>query len=261
MKIILKILISLLTVMFIFNFQMVFAMRNDSLNSKRIYFGHQSVGNNIIDGISSLKLDKPIKIVDLQAVGRDIGGNESVIFHSRIGANLDINKKIDDFYNAVVFDLSGNVDIAFMKFCYLDITENTNVIKVFEDYKIRMKKLKNQFPDIVFVHFTVPLTTNPASWKTAVKKIFNIGSVWEYSDNIKRNEYNQILIDEYQGKEPIFDLAAVESTYPSGKRESFEYNGKTYYALVKDYTRDGGHLNDVGSKRVATALIEFLSEL
>jgi len=43
-------------------------------------------------------------------------------------------------------------------------------------------------------------------------------------------------------KEPLFDLAAIESTAPDGTRASFMKDGKTYYQMVSDYTHDGGHL-------------------
>ena len=78
--------------------------------------------------------------------------------------------------------------------------------------------------------------------------------------NVKRNEYNALLKSEYEGKDPILDLAAVESTYPDGKRESFEHDGKVVYALIPGYTYDGGHLNEIGRYRAANELLKVLSE-
>jgi hypothetical protein len=70
-----------------------------------------------------------------------------------------------------------------------------------------------------------------------------------------------MLRKEYTGKEPIFDLAALESTNPDGTRLSFTQNGKTAYALVPTYTTDGGHLNEQGRKLVAEQLLIFLASL
>jgi lysophospholipase L1-like esterase len=39
------------------------------------------------------------------------------------------------------------------------------------------------------------------------------------------------------------------------------YKGQTYYSMYPGYTSDGGHLNDVGRKVVARALLAFLAEL
>ncbi|BBO88548.1 hypothetical protein DSCOOX_17280 [Desulfosarcina ovata subsp. ovata] len=48
-------------------------------------------------------------------------------------------------------------------------------------------------------------------------------------DNRKRTEYNELLIKEFQGKDPILDIAKIESTFHNGTRESFEVDGNTYY--------------------------------
>jgi lysophospholipase L1-like esterase len=70
-----------------------------------------------------------------------------------------------------------------------------------------------------------------------------------------------MIINQYRDKEPIFDIAAVESTSPGGTRKSFNQNGKNYYVLADDYSRDGGHLNDLGKKVVAEQFLIFLARL
>jgi lysophospholipase L1-like esterase len=66
---------------------------------------------------------------------------------------------------------------------------------------------------------------------------------------------------EYNGKEPFFDIAEVESTTPDGNRESFPRNGHTYYSLASLYTDDGGHLNKTGRKKVSEQLLLLLVSL
>ena len=83
--------------------------------------------------------------------------------------------------------------------------------------------------------------------------------MWGYDDNIKRNQFNELLRKEYDGKAPIFDLARTESTLPDGKRSSFSKDGKNYYFMVPDYTHDGGHLNELGRKRAAEQLLVVLT--
>ena len=77
--------------------------------------------------------------------------------------------------------------------------------------------------------------------------------LWEYNDNIKRNAYNALLRETYQGKEPVFDIAAIEATTQDGQPVSFSLKGQTYYSLNPAYTPDGGHLNEVGRTKVADA--------
>ena len=69
------------------------------------------------------------------------------------------------------------------------------------------------------------------------------------------------MLKEYKEKEPIFDIATIESTYTDGTRSNFVKNGKIYYIMVPEYTYDHGHLNKVGRKRVAEQLLIFLANL
>ena len=124
-----------------------------------------------------------------------------------------------------------------------------------------MSLLKNKYPKTTFVHITVPLVTTKATWKTWIKKLIKKEFIWEYDNNVARNKYNELVRKEYDGNEPVFDLAKVESTYPDGKRAEFERNGERHYSLVPDYTHDGGHLNASGRKIVAEQLLILLANL
>ena len=85
--------------------------------------------------------------------------------------------------------------------------------------------------------------------------------IWEYDSFMNRQIYNEMIIEKYSGIDPIFDIAAIESTYPDGRRSSFTRKGKVYYTLIPDYTNDGGHLNDLGKSIVAEKLLLFLINL
>ncbi|MEZ4600281.1 MAG: hypothetical protein R2940_10895 [Syntrophotaleaceae bacterium] len=232
----------------------------DRIINRKIFFGHQSVGKNILGGVSSIVKDHKVKIIDLKDIQPESALGPA-FYHLRIGSNNDPKSKVDSFSKVIKSNSFINIDIAFLKFCYVDITKNSNIEEIFNYYKLNFSKLRKEFPNTIFVHLTVPLTKNNDSWKTTVKKIIGKNDLWEYSDNIQRNRFNEMIFEEYQGKEPVFDLAAVQSTHPDGKREVFAFKGKTYFALVKEYTYDGGHLNELGSRRVAASLLKFLAEI
>ena len=68
-----------------------------------------------------------------------------------------------------------------------------------------------------------------------------------------------MLRKQYDGKEPLFDLAKIESTLTDGMRLSYKKDGKSIFALIPDYTHDGGHLNEYGRKIVAEQLLIYLA--
>ena len=232
----------------------------EKLAQKKIYFGHQSVGYNILDGIRDVMKEHPgIKLNIVETT--DLPDSETGIFaHSTVGRNVDPKSKIDGFVKLINAGIGRKADFSALKFCFVDINAETNVRDIMRDYHANMEKLKKEFPKMTIVHFTVPLMSSKTTWKTLVKKLIG-RKTWEYDDNIKRNEYNDMLRKRYAGNEPIFDLAGVESTYPDGTRCTFTKDGKTYYSMVPKYTNDGGHLNDLGRKIVAEQLLISLANL
>jgi len=124
-----------------------------------------------------------------------------------------------------------------------------------------MEYLKTKYPNTTFIHFTVPLSELKTTYRTWMKKILGRKDIWEYDDIIVKNEFNELLRKEYSGKEPILDIATIESTCPDGSRKIFKRNGKKYYYLAPEYTDDGGHLNMTGRKKVAEQLLLFLVNL
>jgi hypothetical protein len=230
-----------------------------SLYQKKIYFGHQSVGDNIIDGIKIvMKSNNNIKL-NIQKLNEVEESNIPVFAHSYIGANEDIDSKLNGFSQNIKNELKGNVDIAFLKLCFWDVRSKTDINWVFNNYKKTMDKLKAEFPNITFLYFTVPLMTHSNSVLSAFKRIIKPDN--SDLDNIQRNELNRLIVLEYNGKEPLFDVARVESTRPDGSRAVFVSGGKEYYYLPVEYTNDGGHLNAYARKYVAEQLLITLARL
>ncbi len=164
--------------------------------------------------------------------------------------------------------LGDKTDIAFLKFCFVDIESGTDIENVFKKYRESIGELKSRYPDMTIVHFTVPLLRKEQTGIVKSVKNFIKGFMGKEEDNffsnshnVVRNEYNKLLVSHYGGKEPIFDIARFESTDPEGKKETFSYDGNEYYALVPEYTDDGGHLNEKGRKYIAEQLLIFLANL
>ena len=248
----------------------------EQLSNKTIYFGHHSVGANIIDGIKDLMAEHPKMKLNIVETDNSSEFERPLFAHSRVGKNRDTKSKIDGFVSVMDKGLGTKADIAFFKFCYVDFTTQTNVNKVFAEYKTSMSILNNKYPDVQFVHFTAPLESTSishnlkiwlknflgASWKWKkwwLKKFW--GFILNQKDNITRNDFNELIREEYEGKELIFDLAKIESTYPDGRVEVFTENKKTYFSLLPLYTDDGGHLNERGRKKVAEQLLILLANI
>jgi hypothetical protein len=227
------------------------------LSKKKIYFAHQSVGFNILDGINSIAKQNPsIKLNIVQTTNKS-DFNQGIFAHSTVGDNTNPQSKVDAFAQNIKNGIGSEADAAALKFCYIDFNAHTDVQKVFNGYKQAIDDIKKNYPSLIIIHMTIPLLkiqTGPKAW---VKKI--IGRPLDgVNDNIKRLEYNDLLMKAYAGKDPIFDLSQTESTYSDGKRETFTKEGKTYYAMVPAYSNDGGHLNNTGKKVVAEQLLLFL---
>jgi hypothetical protein len=231
------------------------------LSEKKLYFGHQSVGFNITDGIRDVMKENPQIKLNIVETSNPSEFNIPLFAHSRVGKNMDPKSKIDAFAIFVEKGIGGKADVAFFKFCYVDVTARTDVDQVFQDYKNTLSHLNKQYPKTGFIHMTVPLTLTKKTFKTWIKILIGKKEIWEYDDNIKRNQFNESIRKEYDGKEPVFDLAKIESTFPDRTRSSFTKDGKTYYSLVTEYTHDGGHLNKKGRKIVAEQLLILLAGL
>jgi len=230
------------------------------IDQKFIFFGHQSVGKNIIDALSIAGVASPIpdlKIIELNNVE---SLETPAFYHGRIGENLNPSSKNAAFSDILRRGTGEKIDIAFFKYCYVDIHATTNIHGLLADYRITMNRLQRQFEAIRFVHVTVPLTVVQTGPRALVKKLIN-REIGGYGDNIKRNEFNDLLRLAYDGREPIFDLAAIESTYPNGTRAAFSQHGRTYYAMVPEYASDGRHLNEHGAAIVAEQLLKLLANL
>ena len=180
-----------------------------SLSKKRIYFGHQSVGNNILDGVRDLMQSEGGADLKIRETSDPAAFSEPIFAHSPIGKNTDPLSKIDHFRKIMESGVGDKADIVFFKLCYVDIHGGTDVQALIRAYDEMMQGLQTRFPKLAIASFTAPLTAIPAGFKESFKKLLGMGG-GEKAANVKREVFNAHLREKY-GK-LVFDLAALEST-------------------------------------------------
>lgn len=227
------------------------------IKDKKIVFAHHSVGGNLLDGIESLAKEVGVKfsVDNLESVSL---GNQNAFIEFTPGKNQQPYTKVDGFVEQLEkLNQEFIPDVAFMKFCFIDFSPETNVDKVFNYYKKNIEKLKNKKSRTLFVHFTVPLMESPNDIKSRIKRFLG-RDVWVDTSNVTRAKFNELLFKSFPN-DPIFDIAKFESTRLDGNRQTFSYKGKTYYSLISEYTDDGSHLNKFGQRFVALEFVKFIA--
>lgn len=219
------------------------AQKLTALKSKRILFGHQSVGANMVDGVlalySSYGVSPSITQIDASQINATSGGFFADFY---VGVNGDPVGKTADF-NTTVRQYSAKLDFALMKFCFVDIVSGINVTQVFNAYRSVMDGLVADFPAIKFVYTTAALDE------------------YDIDNAVTREQLNTLIRNQYASTGRLFDLAAVESTRPNSTRVSGTSGGNTYYQLYDSYSSDGGHLNATGQQVLDVALFTLLANL
>jgi|WetSurMetagenome_2_1015567.scaffolds.fasta_scaffold146209_2 hypothetical protein len=235
--------------------QMVSAMY--TVASHRIYFGHQSVGANILAGLADVQRARKKEILSFKNPKEVQEGAAGVFVESMIGSNAEPRSKCEDFERTLMRPFGKSLDVAMMKFCYVDISAETDVNQLLDTYSRMVDSVRKALPGVTIVHITVPLTRRTPGWKKLAKQVLG---KWEKNDvaNIRRSEFNTRLLNRY-GYDPVFDLARIESTYPDGSRNEFEMGGSVGYYMLDEYTDDGGHLNARGRVVAAEQMLVVLS--
>ena len=182
----------------------------------RIMVRHASVGENINDGLNDIynsnnKYDR-----------------SNWDFQNR--GNPGWEAKIDDLVTQTAAQLE-DFDVFTMKFCYIDYEAS------WTEYRDQMEQLEADYPDKVFIWWTMPITEGYSSHDT-----FNasVRSYCQANDKI------------------LFDIADIECHDPSGVKQT---DSSGYETLYSDYTDDGGHLNETGREQVASAFWYMMARL
>lgn len=229
----------------------------DSLATRHLLFGHQSVGANILEGVGELLAERP----DLRLVVREssepspnASGSAAGLHHLRIGVNGDPASKLRAFAGAVD---SRGPDVAMMKFCYLDLEGAQDPDSIFAEYSSTVAALRARRPGLRLVHVTMPLTDD-GTWKERLVKLAK-GRRSKRALNAQRERFNSLMRQAYAGVEPLFDLARIESTNADGTRSTVAHRGADVPFLAAAWDADGGHLNARGRRMVAERFLALLA--
>ena len=114
-----------------------------------------------------------------------------------------------------------------MKFCYVDVTPETDPAELFEIYRAAVDRLARERPDATLIHVTLPLTADRGDWIHMKTLLRGNGRRSDRRLNLARHRYNQALRAAYGGRAPLFDLAAIESTGRDGRPVSVRHDGVT----------------------------------
>lgn len=231
----------------------------EALAGRRIFFGHQSVGRNIMAGMREVLERNPqiqVRIVQSDDPAAVTG---AAFIQANIGRNGDPDSKGDAFRRAMDGGFGARGGVAMFKYCYVDVLPGTDVEAMFQDYVKRMEVLQERYPALTMVHVTLPLKRMRTGRREWAKRL--LGRSNDMALNAKRNRYNEMLKARYSGIEPIFDLAALESTRADGSRSAVRYQGRTVYTLAAEWTDDGAHLNPAAQRRAAEQLLVLLATL
>lgn len=236
------------------------AERWDALRQKRILFGHQSVGNDILAGLEEIAIRKPhvrLRVIE----SRDPASfDEPGLVHFKVGANEQAGSKLADFEDVLGGPLGKRADLAFMKFCYVDLFRDGDPAALHGAYQQTVSRVQRANRSVRLLHLTMPLTTVETGRKARLKVLLGRDNLGGYAHNRVRHEFNESLRRLFAKEGTLFDLARSQSTLPGGARAEFTSHGVRCECLTTGYTHDGGHLNEAGRLAVARDFLLFLAE-
>jgi hypothetical protein len=221
----------------------------------RVFFGHQSVGRNILDGLRDWLGETGLSwpIVEPAEAPRE----GAALMHATVGHNGQPLTKCEDFRRLLDAGALGRVDVALLKFCYVDVQHEDGAIALCDQYRATLEDLARRHPATVLVPVTVPLTHAEGGLGVVARELLGRPNTAKLS-NLARQTFNDRLRHGWSVT-PIFDLAAAESTRPDRGAEAFTYKGRRAQNLVAAYTDDGRHLNAAGRRTAAAALVQTLA--
>src|SRR5687767_2637436 len=229
----------------------------------RTFFAHQSVGADILAGIEQLARDRAYvaRVLDLANARLEPDLTHSlVIIHQRIGANREPLTKIAGFRAVLDAKDRPEMDAALLKFCYVDITTQAEAEALWRHYQTAIEELSTAHPGVHLIHCTVPLRALPEGPYAWLRRALGHRHP-AIAANRARDWFNRQLRQRFGGGHRLFDLAALESRRANGKPCELIDAGTRVPSLAREWTYDGGHLNERGRTMAAAAFLEFLQTL
>lgn len=228
------------------------------LAQKNIFFGHQSVGQNIIEGLGLVMKAEPSIGLNIEETADPAAFSGPIFAHFPIGHNRDPKGKIDDFRRLLESGIGRVADIAFFKFCFVDVDRKTDIGELLDHYERTIADLTAEFPQLTVIAVTVPLTNHSPGIKARIKRLLGRGPAVK-EDNVQRNLANTRIRQKYGTA--VWDLSKAEAVTDTERQVSFSDGRNAHPLLNPAYSKDGGHLNAVGSQAVACSLLVYLASL
>ena len=222
---------------------------------QRVYFGHQSVGNDVLRGVAELSQRHALKLRIAEALPVAPAG--PAIVHFAAGRNEDPSSKNDALLRVLGARPAPDGALVLLKYCYVDMSAGTDIWRLFAAYRRFVVRVERAFPDVTMVHVTMPLTTSTDSLGGRLRNLLDRTPDREVA--VARHRYNTLLREAFAGRAPLFDLAAAESTRDDGSRAGVLRRGEWIDVMAPAHTSDGGHLSARGARRAAAALLDALA--
>ena len=197
------------------------------LASLRVFWGHQSVGRELMGGAG--RLGYAFQTVSSAADYPRVTRGEALVADNR-----DPARKVRSFRTLVLDQgIGGAVQVAAFKFCWIDFNTDTDLDAIERQYADAVTEARRRFPGLRILHVTPPLTSD------------------EPRENRIRMAFGQRLRQRYAQTDVVFDLAEVQSTRDDGGRCVRDNSA----VLCDAYRSDEGHFNDGGADRAAKAFL------
>lgn len=230
-----------------------------SASSGRVFFAHQSVGRNILDSLPNVYTARGLAPPDVVESLNPQNQGSGYIQHTYIGENGAPLGKLEEFDAALRGGLAARVDVAILKFCYLDVREGDDAAAIFRAYEATMAALERDHPDVTLLYATVPLTTQRGPLGK-VRAFVGLGDSLGPEHNVVREQFNALIRKRYQGTARLFDIAAMQSTSADGQQVVRTRDGLEYVEMEESYASDPGHLNPEGASVAAGVLLALVAE-
>lgn len=207
----------------------------ESLLTLHVLFAHRSVGGSI--------LDVGVPAVFRSAEMTPPTGSASPFIDHWLEQPEDPLLKVHEFDTVVrSFPIDQAPDVALMKIGYIDVGEGTDIHALFDEYRVTLASLEADYPGVTFLHATVSVTG------------------WRAEDSVVVERFNALMRSEYAPSGRLYDLAAVLGTCDDGRLNAdATEDGQPYVSICPALTSDGGHLNEMGARRAAAALIDVIA--
>ena len=228
----------------------------------KTFFAHQSVGANILAGIQeSTDLGRTaVRVLDLTRAHEPYPAEPLLIIHERVGTNREPLTKIAAFRDLLNAKHRPEVDVALLKFCYVDIATQPDAETLWRHYEAAIEQLSTDQPGVQLVHCTVPLRALPEGPYAWLRRALGHRHP-HIIGNRARDWFYRQLRARFGGRNELFDLAAVQSRRADGRVCELNDGGTRVPSLAREWTYDGGHFNERGRTIAAAAFLEFLQTL